>query len=135
MKTTAEEILSKYEKITSTNTGRFPIKFHDALKAMEEYARLRVEEEKQSQQAVIMPTNRKIEKEGRIHYNPFKDNDFSIRLIAWCTGANWFKSQIKVVDLRKELKRFNSWMCGKQYDGKIPLIGQCINEYLNQREK
>ncbi len=32
--------------------------------------------------------------------------------------------------LRKELLKFNSWMCGKQYDGRIPLIGTCIDEYL-----
>jgi hypothetical protein len=36
--------------------------------------------------------------------------------------------------LRDELKAFNSWMCGKQYDGQIPLIDTCIDEYLNSRK-
>lgn len=35
--------------------------------------------------------------------------------------------------LKSELKEFNSWMCGKQYDGKIPLIGTCIKEYLEYK--
>jgi hypothetical protein len=36
-------------------------------------------------------------------------------------------------NLREELLKFNSWMCGEQYDGKIPLIETCIDEYLKQR--
>lgn len=31
----------------------------------------------------------------------------------------------------EELKKFNSWMCGKQYDGVIPMIDACIDEYIN----
>jgi hypothetical protein len=34
--------------------------------------------------------------------------------------------------LKEELLKFNSWMCGKQYDGEIPLIRTCIDEYLKQ---
>lgn len=33
-------------------------------------------------------------------------------------------------EITKVLLDFNSWMCGKQYDGKIPLIKTCIKEYL-----
>jgi hypothetical protein len=36
-------------------------------------------------------------------------------------------------NLRDELLKFNSWMCGKQYDGVIPLIETCIDEYLKQK--
>ena len=34
--------------------------------------------------------------------------------------------------MRDELFAFNKWMCHKQYDGEIPLISKCIDEYLNQ---
>ena len=36
--------------------------------------------------------------------------------------------------LREELLKFNSWMCGKQYDGLIPLIETCIDEYLSNKQ-
>jgi len=36
-------------------------------------------------------------------------------------------------DLRGELKNFNTWMCGHQYDGIIPTIDRCIDEYLQSR--
>jgi hypothetical protein len=35
--------------------------------------------------------------------------------------------------LRYELFRFNKFMCRKQYDGRIPLIGTCIDEYLKSK--
>ena len=38
------------------------------------------------------------------------------------------------LNLREELFNFNSWMCGKQYDGQIPLIETCIDEYLKSRQ-
>ena len=44
------------------------------------------------------------------------------------------KSQPDRETLRKELKKFNTWMCHKQYDGKIPLIDTCIDEYLKSKE-
>jgi len=37
--------------------------------------------------------------------------------------------------IRDELLAFNSWMLGKQYDGKIPLIKTCIDEYLSNKQK
>ena len=37
-------------------------------------------------------------------------------------------SELLTDELRKELKQFNSWMCGKQYDGQIPLIDTCIDD-------
>jgi hypothetical protein len=46
--------------------------------------------------------------------------------------ASLFKQQYQK-QLREELLAFNSWMCGKQYDGRIPLIGTCIDEYLKQK--
>ena len=33
-------------------------------------------------------------------------------------------------EIKKLLKDFNSFMCGNQYDGRIPLIDACIDEYL-----
>ena len=36
--------------------------------------------------------------------------------------------------LREELKLFNDWMCSKQYDGLIPTIEQCINDYLKSKK-
>lgn len=38
-------------------------------------------------------------------------------------------------DLKKQLKDFNSWMCGKQYDGRIPMIDTCIDEYIKSITK
>lgn len=42
-------------------------------------------------------------------------------------------AKLSTVELRKELKAFNDWMCGNQYDGRIPLIDTCIDEYLASR--
>ena len=33
--------------------------------------------------------------------------------------------------IREVLVKFNSWMCKNQFDGRIPLINDCIDEYLN----
>ena len=44
-------------------------------------------------------------------------------------------SDLPTDELRKELKLFNDWMCGKQYDGQIPLIETCIDDYLRDRLK
>lgn len=50
-------------------------------------------------------------------------------------AAQFKAEQEKVTDdvLRTELKRFNDWMCGNQFDGRIPLIDQCIHEYMEYR--
>lgn len=37
--------------------------------------------------------------------------------------------------LKKELFAFNKWMCRKEYDGQIPFISTCIDEYLKQRNE
>ena len=42
-------------------------------------------------------------------------------------------AKLSTNELRKELKAFNDWMCGNQYDGRIPLIDTCIDEYLASR--
>jgi predicted house-cleaning noncanonical NTP pyrophosphatase (MazG superfamily) len=42
-----------------------------------------------------------------------------------------YAEQFHKEKLREELKLFNDWMCSKQYDGLIPTIEQCINDYLN----
>jgi hypothetical protein len=42
-----------------------------------------------------------------------------------------YAEQFHKEKMREELKLFNDWMCSKQYDGLIPTIEQCINDYLN----
>lgn len=44
-------------------------------------------------------------------------------------GVKWAISRQRM-KLRDELLKFNSWMCKNQYDGKIPLIEDCIKDYL-----
>lgn len=45
-----------------------------------------------------------------------------------------YAEQFHKEKLREELKLFNDWMCSKQYDGLIPTIEQCINDYLKSKK-
>lgn len=79
-----------------------------------------------------MPTDEEIELELKKYLKDFFDQGEYDNMVS---GAKWFKSRLAPQEeLRKELKDFNSWMCGKQYDGKIPLIKTCIDEYLKQKK-
>lgn len=42
--------------------------------------------------------------------------------------------ECRITSHRKQLKDFNSWMCGKQYDGRIPMIDTCIDEYIESKK-
>jgi hypothetical protein len=57
----------------------------------------------------------------------------SLKEIIKCMHEYASQFQPKEIDLKKELKDFNSWMCGKQYDGLVPMIDTCIDEYLNSK--
>ena len=76
-----------------------------------------------------MPSDEEIEKESKIFWSdslPYTNQ-------AWKEGAKWMRDKSKLSDreqLREELLKFNSWMCQNQYDGRIPLIETCIDEYL-----
>ena len=57
----------------------------------------------------------------------------------WQVGDIYYKHEViramqayHEAMMRDELFAFNKWMCHKQYDGEIPLISKCIDEYLNQ---
>lgn len=45
-----------------------------------------------------------------------------------------YAEQFHKEKMREELKLFNDWMCSKQYDGLIPTIEQCINDYLKSKK-
>ena len=87
-------------------------------------------------QSSVLPSEEEIEKEAmnKVPYKVGKwDNKVSER-IGWIEGAKWLKSQLKQgYEKRKLLKDFNSFMCGNQWDGRIPLIDQCIDEFLKDK--
>jgi hypothetical protein len=60
--------------------------------------------------------------------NSFLDLDY---LELYLEAMQEYAEQFHKEKLREELKLFNDWMCSKQYDGLIPTIEQCINDYLN----
>ena len=49
----------------------------------------------------------------------------------WLENIDYY---LRPTSLRDVLKDFNSFMCGKQYDGRIPLIDTCIDEYINSKK-
>jgi hypothetical protein len=60
--------------------------------------------------------------------NSFLDLDY---LELYLEAMQEYAEQFHKEKMREELKLFNDWMCSKQYDGLIPTIEQCINDYLN----
>ena len=59
------------------------------------------------------------------------NKDDSRSIIFWNEFVFWY---LRPTSLRDVLKDFNSFMCGKQYDGRIPLIDTCIDEYINSKK-
>jgi hypothetical protein len=70
-----------------------------------------------------------------VSFPDFVENESSVDVFDIACKAMERIASSKQINLREELKNFNSWMCGKQYDGRIPLIGTCIDEYLQSKEK
>jgi len=61
-----------------------------------------------------------------IHFNPDDSDDV--------VGSIYYDYYLRPTSLRDVLKDFNSFMCGKRYDGRIPLIDTCIDEYINSKK-
>lgn len=66
---------------------------------------------------------------GSFHHSP--DDKDSVDF--WISNVMWYLIEEPEDALKDELLAFNSWMCGKQYDGRIPMIETCINEYLKSK--
>lgn len=82
----------------------------------------------QKSQSVI--TDREIE-EVFEYYHPTIDEDEKRICLK---VAKWAIDRLNT-DKRELLVEFNSFMCGNQYDGKIPLIDQCIDDFLSKQPK
>jgi hypothetical protein len=65
---------------------------------------------------------------GKSAENMTMDNEWITPIYAIQLMEDYHKDS-----LSDELLAFNSWMCGKQYDGRIPLINTCIKDYLKQK--
>ena len=63
----------------------------------------------------------------RIYEPPYNSDEMSFII----ENIDWY---LRPTSLRDVLKDFNSFMCGKQYDGRIPLIDTCIDEYINSKQ-